>query len=230
MKLWTEAILHTIYPELCLCCKQAIKPKDLGLCLQCEYDLPLYEDDIVEHNNLNKTFWGRVPTQRVYSFLLMKSKNNAQSLIHALKYKSKKNVALKLGRKLGRNILDSPYYKKPDILIPIPLHPKKQKIRGYNQAELIADAVSEELLVPVRTDIVKRLKHQSTQTKKDREERWKNVDSIFAITTHEHSLNNQHIMIIDDVITTGATIDACAQAFREINGIRISAASLAYAP
>lgn len=230
MKLWTNALLQIVFPELCICCKTAIQPKDRGICVRCAFDLPLYEDEAVPDNSVNKTFWGRVPMQRVYSLLLMKEKNDAHVLIHALKYRAKKKIADKLGGMLARTIANSSLFSKPDILIPIPLHPKKQKLRGYNQAELIANAVGKELEVPVRTDIINRIHYQSTQTKKDRQERWNNVEDIFGLCTENSHLENQHLMIIDDVLTTGATIDACAQELMKIKGVELSAATLAFAP
>lgn len=230
MNVWLESILHLIFPELCTICSKAIKVSDKGLCFSCELGLELYEDNRVPHNAINKVFWGRVPLHRVNSLLYIEKGNKSQQLIHALKYKGKKKIADKLGTLLARDIQSSDYFEDLDFILPVPLHQRKLNLRGYNQAELISNALSEVLEIPVRADLLKRLNYQETQTRKGRTERWLNVSNSFKLHGSADILEGKHIMLVDDVLTTGATLEACAIPLLQIPEIKLSVATLAYAP
>ncbi len=150
-----------------------------------------------------------------------------QRLVHRLKYKGKKEIGITLGKLLGRQLSESPFFRDADLLIPVPLHPAKQKKRGYNQSEVIASGMETAMKADLKADLLFRKVHTATQTRKSRYERWENVKDIFGLREAE-TLKDKHIILVDDVITTGATLEACAETLLEISGIRISVASLAY--
>jgi ComF family protein len=150
-----------------------------------------------------------------------------QNLIHQLKYKRQRNVGIELGRLFGIELLQSPGFSNVDFIIPVPLHPKKLSKRGYNQSLMIAEGLQKSMNAEIFTGLQRNI-HSSTQTKKSRYERWENVKGIFVLEQQE-KLENKHILLVDDVLTTGATLEACATVLSEVPGITINIATLAYA-
>ncbi len=148
--------------------------------------------------------------------------------MHNLKYRGKKQVGIYLGKKFGTELLQSDFFKTVQVIIPVPMHPKKQQKRGYNQSALIADGMALSMNAEVQNNNLVKVLNTTSQTKKSRYKRWENVKDVFQVR-NEALLKNKHILIVDDVITTGATIEACAQRLSEIEGVTISVASLAYA-
>lgn len=150
-----------------------------------------------------------------------------QTLVHRLKYKGEKEVGVYLGKLLGRELSESEFFCDADVLLPVPLHPAKLKKRGYNQSEVIALGMEKSMKAKLDANILFRKVHTSTQTRKSRYERWENVKDIFGIR-NPHLLENKHVILVDDVITTGATLEACAEILLDIPGVKLSVASLAY--
>lgn len=150
-----------------------------------------------------------------------------QTLVHKLKYNSKKEIGVYLGKLLGSQLMDSELFSDADLLLPVPLHPAKFKKRGYNQSEIIASGMETVMNAKLNADVLFRTIHTSTQTRKSRYERWENVKDIFEVKNQD-LLENKHVILIDDVITTGSTLIACAETLLDIPGIKISVASLAY--
>ena len=180
-----------------------------------------------DENPVSRIFWGRVNIKAATSFLFFSKMGRVQSLIHQLKYKRQKEVGLLIGKLFGDDLLNSPYYTDIDFIIPVPLHPKKLKTRGYNQSLMIANGLQESMGIEVFTGL-QRKAHSSTQTRKSRYERWENVKDIFEIKEHKR-LESKSVLLVDDVLTTGATLEACAQVLLDISGLQISIATLAYA-
>jgi ComF family protein len=149
-------------------------------------------------------------------------------MIHELKYKNNAMAGKYLGKMLGKEIKNSPRFKNIDAIIPMPMHKKKERRRGYNQAELIANGVAEELNVDVAKNALQKIKQTDTQTKKQRWERWKNTEEVFLLQDL-HLLENKHVLLIDDVVTTGASIEACGIEMLKTKGIRLSVATIAIA-
>lgn len=226
---WLNSIYHFILPHNCILCKSPLIESKEQLCAICQYELPYYEDIAVKNNAVSKCFWGRLELQHALALLTMNKKNNTHTLIHGIKYKNKQKLAIGLGKMLGLKMLEVESSIQFDVLIPVPLHPKKQKLRGYNQSKLIADGLASVLLIPVNDCAVIRSKHHSSQTKKSRVERWKNVNELFECISSEE-LTNKHVLLIDDVLTTGSTLEACGNALKSIPGIKLSIAVLAFAP
>ena len=148
--------------------------------------------------------------------------------MHNLKYRGKKQVGLYLGEKFGKELLKSDLFKTVQVIIPVPMHPKKQQKRGYNQSTLIAEGMALAMNAEVQIDNLIKVLNTTSQTKKSRYKRWENVKNVFQVR-NEALLKNKHLLIVDDVITTGATIEACAHRLERIEGVTISVASLAYA-
>jgi len=179
-------------------------------------------------NTIERIFWGRFPLQKASSFLFFSKGGRVQNLMHEFKYRSKKEIGFYLGELFARELSKDNWLDEIDVIIPVPLHYKKQEIRGYNQSEEIAKGLNIQSSIPVETAVIKRIVASETQTKKSRFRRWENVSEIFQIDNPE-KIEGKHILIVDDVITTGATLEACAQKLLTIEGVKISLASLAYA-
>jgi ComF family protein len=226
--IWFENFLNLFYPRLCNGCGRPLFTGEEIICTRCLFKLPQTNFHLHKDNPVSRIFWGRVPLQSATSFLFFNKGGIVQNLIHRLKYRNSPQVGVYLGRQFGFQLMDSPVFKDVDFIIPVPLHPKKEHIRGYNQSEMIALGLEESMKAVAVTDNLIRRVHTSSQTKKSRYGRWENVKGIFEVKNPEQ-LEGKHLLLVDDVITTGATLEACCQTLLEIPGVKISVASLAYA-
>jgi len=180
------------------------------------------------YNPVSKVFWGRINIEYATALYYYKKGNSIQKLIHQLKYHGQKDIGIFLGNILGSELKEINEYKNIDAIVPIPLHRKKLKKRGFNQAEIFAKGLSESMDKELDLDSVYRAKASSTQTRKSRYNRWENVSDIFKIRSN-HSLSGKHILLVDDVITTGSTMEACLQTMKQAENIKLSVAAIAYA-
>ena len=198
------------------------------LCLEC-FDALSYTH-FAEHadNPVEKIFWGRLPLESATSQFYFSKGTVIQKLIHQLKYKNNRDAGIFLGGFIGRSILSSKRFPIIDAIIPLPLFADKERRRGYNQAEILCRGIAEELKIPVITGNVIRKKYTDTQTKKGRSERWENVEGSFEVL-NPHLLSGKHILLVDDVVTTGATLEACGAAILKVAEVQISIATVAYA-
>jgi len=171
---------------------------------------------------------GRVSVENVGAFLFYKKGNHTQKILHNLKYYGLKEIGVFLGNIYGKQLAQHPKWQDIDIIIPIPLHKKKEKKRGYNQSEWIAKGLSAGMQVPYNTRLLIRSEFTETQTKKSRFHRWENVKDVFHITDMK-ALENKHILLCDDVLTTGATLEAAIQKLAGISGVKVSVVTLATA-
>ncbi len=219
--------ISLLFPRVCAACGVNLADTELSLCTKCLYQLPTtnFHDD--PENEVARLFWGRAKIEKATSFYYYFKGSKFQKPIHQLKYKGQKHIGLDLGRIFGLHLKETGF-NKTDLIIPVPLHFKKLKKRGYNQSELIAKGMAESMEKPVITDILYREVYNPTQTKKSRYERWENVDGIFRCKKEE-LLENKHVLLVDDVITTGSTLEACANAITRIKDAKVSVASLAVA-
>jgi ComF family protein len=179
------------------------------------------------HNTIEKIFWGRIPIEQAGALYYFNKHGVVQQLLRTLKYKNSISTGLFLGKELGKALAISSRFKNIDAIIPLPLHPKKEYKRGYNQAMIIAQGIQEKWPIPILEKSVIRLVDTKTQTRENRINRWENMKNIFHIS-NPHSLQNKHILLIDDVITTGATLEACGAAILSIPGTKLSIAAVAY--
>jgi len=170
-------------------------------------------------------FWGRCPAENATAWFYFLDQSKYQKMVHLMKYHGRKDIAYGLGEYFGASLLETPY-ENADLLIPVPLHPSRQKQRGYNQSESIAQGMSSSLKIPVCPNTLVRTRANPTQTRKSGFARWENVEKIFRVQ-HPERLEGKHLLLVDDVITTGATLDACANTLQGIPGVRISLAALA---
>ena len=217
---------NLIFPRLCCSCNHILLKHENTICTNCIVTLPKTNFHLDKDNLVNKVFWGRVQIEMAASYYSFSKESRVQNLLHHLKYKGAKEVGSIVGKLYGYDLKESPFFKKIDFIVPVPLHKIKLKKRGYNQSEWIAKGLSESMNIPMRLDVLYRKVDSKTQTKKSRYKRWENVGDIFGVL--DGDLRGKKVLLVDDVLTTGATIEACAQVLIE-KGCEIYVATLAYA-
>lgn len=220
-------IYALFYPELCLCCHEHLTTKENTICINCRHDLPLTYFSGDKNNLVEKSFYGRIPVENATALFYFFKKGKVQELIHSLKYKNQQQVGTLLGNWLGIEIAESQRFLNIDYIIPVPLHKKKLKTRGYNQVTTFGKSLSKTLNIPFMENNLLRVSSTKTQTKKIRFDRWKNVKELFFVKNTK-ALENKHILLVDDIITTGATLEACYTAFENTKNFSISVACMAY--
>ena len=219
--------INLLYPQPCLACGTILTTTEDSICTSCIINLPKTNYHLHNENPLNKIFWGRVSIEMVAAYYFFNKGNKVQNLLHQLKYKGAKNVGEKIGLLYGYELLESNNFKDVDFIVPVPLHPKKLKKRGYNQSESFANGLSQSLNKEVVTNLLLRTVNSETQTKKSRFNRWENVATIFTIS-NASAIDGKHVLLVDDVITTGATIEGCAQLLTQ-NNAKVSVVTIACA-
>jgi ComF family protein len=222
-----NSILQFVFPHVCSGCGSDLLSVESSLCLHCIDALP--ETNFAKHPNnpVEKIFWGRLSLLSAASSFYFTKESLVQKLMHQFKYKNNRDLGVQLGRLMGKHIIQSDRFPA-DALIPLPLFPGKEKRRGYNQALLLCEGIAESLKVPVLTDVITRPEHTETQTKKGRVERWKNMDGKFLLIKPE-AINNKHLLLVDDVVTTGATLEACGNELLKADNVSLSLATLCLA-
>ena len=225
--IFLKNIYELFYPELCLCCNKALTLQESVICIHCRHDLPLTNFTSEKDNLIEKAFYGRTKIEAATALFFFFKKGSIQNLLHNLKYKNQQQVGTVLGNWLGNELANNPRFSTIDVIIPVPLHQKKLKSRGYNQVTTFGDSLAKNLKVPFQENILSRISFTKTQTKKIRFTRWENVQELFFVDD-EKALENKHILLIDDIITTGATLVACCAAFEKTKNIKISIACMAY--
>ena len=218
--------IDLFFPRICLVCGEKLYQQEEILCSKCLYDLPRTNFHLEPKNQLEMMFWGRFPVEKATALLYFKKGSGYRKLIHQLKYKGKPGIGIFMGRLLAEDLSD--WATGIDYIVPVPLHPKKKKIRGYNQSEIIANGLSEILKIPVDNQTLIRSTFTQTQTRKARYERWENVKSVFAVSNSQ-TFQGKHILLVDDVITTGATLEGSVQALLNIRDLKISIAAIGMA-
>jgi ComF family protein len=189
--------------------------------------MPLTGFEFFPANPIEKIFWGRMEIQAAAAHLYFTGGSAVQHSLHLLKYKGRKEIGIYFGQQIGKRLNQSRRFIGCEIIIPLPLFADREKKRGYNQAALIAEGISQQLEIPVLRDAVSRIKKTETQTHKSRIQRWKNMESTFNIMKPE-KIYGKHVLLVDDVVTTGASLEACAQVLLTTPGLRLSIACLAH--
>ncbi len=220
--------ISLIFPQVCVSCGNSLYKNEQTICTYCVYHLPKTNFHLDNDNPIAKIFWGRINIHSAGSFYGFNKGGRVQRLIHQLKYKGRKEVGFTVGKLYGYELKKCDNFNTVDTIIPVPLHPKKIKKRGYNQSESFAEGLAASMEVESDFKTLFRAYESETQTKKSRFNRWQNVESIFQLKDWT-ALEGKHILLVDDVVTTGATLEACAQVLMQIPRIKISVATIAYA-
>jgi ComF family protein len=222
-----ESFLHLLFPHICAGCGRDIIHEKTSLCFRCIDALPETNFEKFSGNPVEKMFWGRLHLNSATAQFYFTKESLMQRLMHQLKYKGHQELGLQLGRLMGQQLLHSGRII-PDALIPLPLFPAREKRRGYNQATVLCRGIAEVMKVPVLDNVIIRPQHTETQTKKGRVERWKNMEGKFVLANGT-SIQKKQLLLVDDVITTGATLEACGHELLKVPGVELSVATLCIA-
>jgi ComF family protein len=225
---WYTDFLDIFYPNLCIICNESLLRGEVQICLHCLHGIPTTNFHLHPDNSVEKRFWGKVPLYRGTSFFFFQKGSPFQKLLHELKYRGNKEIGAIIASFAAADLLDAPDFCSVDVLVPVPLHPRKFAKRGYNQSEWIAKGLAGVLHKPVDTLHLRRIRENATQTKKSVFDRYKNTEGIFHLTDTS-VFEGRHVLLIDDVLTTGSTLEACMIALMTTPNIRISLFTLALA-
>lgn len=221
---WGEAVSQLFFPHHCAACGTDLLNRDTQLCWHCLGSLPATHFASLPANPLEKIFWGRLPIQAATALYFYTQDSILQKAMHAFKYHQNQALGIQLGRLLGEELLQSGRFQA-DLLIPVPLHPRKEKQRGFNQSALICRGMSEVMKIPYLEKLLLRPTASETQTNKNRIGRWKNMEGKFTVV-NTRAIEGKHCLLVDDVITTGATLESCGRALIKGDDVKISIASL----
>jgi len=222
-----DSVLHLFFPHICTGCGNDILTEQTVLCMRCMEAMPETNFELHPGNPVEKIFWGRLPLLGATAQFYFTKESLMQHLMHQFKYKNNKDLGLQLGRIMGEQLKRSGRFKA-DALVPLPLFPVKERKRGYNQAAILCEGMAGALEIPVLDRVISRPQHTETQTKKGRIERWKNIDGKFVLKNPE-AIHNKHLLLVDDVVTTGATLEACGNTLLQAENVQLSIASLCIA-
>jgi len=220
-----QDFISLLYPNNCCICSEPLVTTEKHLCLHCYYKLPKSRIDNFYENLIHQCFWGRTTIFLAYAPFIYSKKNSIQKLIAEVKYNGNKSLGIELGKIIGKKILNSPFLED-SLLAPIPLHPKKISTRGFNQSTMLCEGISEITGIPINENLLFRQNMHDSQTRKNRYERWENMNNRINLNK-DYTLSKKHIILVDDVITTGATIEATANAFKN-EEIKLSVLSFAF--
>jgi ComF family protein len=227
MPLWYDFI-SLIFPRVCESCGNTLLRHEHCVCEFCLHHLPRTDFHLHTDNPVSRLFWGRVNIETGASLFYFHKGNHVQHLVHRMKYKGKQEIGVFLGHLYGEELKKTTIFGDISVVVPVPLHPKKKRKRGYNQSELFACGLSKAMNIELDTKTLVRTVATQTQTKKSRFKRWENVREVF-IQTDETKFRDKHVLLVDDVITTGATLEACAIVLLKQAGTRVSIATIACA-
>ena len=220
-------LFYLFFPERCFTCDALLMKSENLTCTLCLHDLPFANYTNLKGNNVEQSFYGRIPIFSATALLLFHKKGNVQQLIHLLKYKGKQEIGTYYGDWLGEELKNSDRFKSVEIVIPVPLHPKKLKQRGYNQVAEFGKSIAKILQIDYVDDKLIKVSATVSQTRKHRAERARNVNEIFTLNDKNY-FENKHILLVDDVITTGVTLEVCCNELLKTKGIQISIAALSF--
>jgi ComF family protein len=222
-----DSFLHLLFPHICTGCGNDIISETSELCMRCMDAMPETNFELHPSNPVEKIFWGRLPLRAATAQFYFTKESLMQRLMHQFKYKGNRDLGFQLGKIMGEQIKRSGRFPA-DILIPLPLFPAKEKRRGYNQATVLCEGMAEAMKIEMLDNIITRPQHTETQTKKGRIERWKNIEGKFVLVD-AMAIRNKHLLLVDDVITTGATLESCGNELLKAENTQLSVATLCIA-
>lgn len=226
-ELW-DGFLHLLFPELCVACGEELPGGNSCFCFRCQVKIATSDMHLVRENEFTNRLWGKLNLQGGAAMYYFTRKSPIQRALHQLKYHNKPEIGIKIGRVFGQKLKSSEIFKSVEAIIPVPLHPKKERLRGYNQSAVFAQGLGEAMEVPVVQKALVRRSFTETQTKKKRMERFKNVGEVFVVDTPS-LIEGKHLLLVDDVLTTGATLEVCGQALLAVPDTKLSLATIAIA-
>jgi ComF family protein len=225
--LWDDFI-SLLFPRLCYACGNHLLRNENLICTGCYVSIPRTNYHLQAENPVAQLFWGRCMVEKAAAFSFYTRGSRIRNLIHKLKYSGIKEIGYELGRIYAIPLKASGFTADIDLIIPVPLHPSKKRIRGFNQSEYISEGVSDVTGLPVNTDSLIRILQSATQTRRTRYERWTNVEGIFRVADAV-ALRGKHILLVDDVITTGSTIESCVNELQKVEDVKVSVIAIGYA-
>ncbi len=221
------SVLDLFYPNLCLACSQNLKEHEDVICVPCQFLLPKTGFHKMNENPMSDKLWGRVTTIATAAYFYFAKGGNVRKLIHELKYKDKPQIGIRLGEHYGKQLIQNERFKSVDVIVPVPLHKLRERSRGYNQSMMFAKGIGKSMDKPVK-EVLQRVEKGSSQTSKSRMERFKVIENSFQLFD-ANAIKGKHVLLVDDVITTGATIEACSLKILEIPETKLSIVTIAFA-
>lgn len=228
VKTISDSLLQLLYPVVCAGCGTDAITSNSQLCVKCIHEIPATGFEAHSPNPIEKILAGRVRFEAATAQFYFTKESVLQRLMHQLKYRGNRELGRQLGAIMGALLLESGRFNGIDTLIPLPLFENKEKKRGYNQSKILCEGIKEVMQAEIVDDAVERPLFTDTQTKKNRVERWKNMEGKFRLLDSS-LIEGKHVLLVDDVITTGATIEACSNALLEVKNLRLSVATLCFA-
>jgi ComF family protein len=216
------------FPELCPACGESLMANEHIICTDCQFNLPQTNFHLQPDNIVARQFWGKLNLEGAYALYFFSKGGKIQNLMHHFKYRGMQKIGNLLGNIAGNQLAKSTVFNSVDVIIPVPLHKSRLKDRGYNQSACFAEGLAQKLNAIVQIDNLVRLKATETQTHKSRFLRFENMQDVFTVIYPE-SLQNKHVLLVDDVVTTGSTLEACGIELLKIEGLKLSIATIAYA-
>jgi ComF family protein len=222
---FSRDFFNLFYPRLCAACSRTLNSAENHICSLCIWRLPKTDYHLQNDNPVIRRFWGRVSIESAASFAFFDKGEAIQHILHSLKYAGNKEVGIFLGELYGNLLKQAPLFTACQAIIPVPLHRKKIRSRGYNQSNLLAEGLSKAMGIPFYTDFIERTIATSTQTQKSRYERFENVENVFQLKGKQ--VKEKHFLLVDDVITTGSTLESCARCVAQYGDVKMSIATIA---
>ena len=223
-----QSLVNLFFPKTCYACLNLLEDNQDTICINCRHDLPVTNFHFNDDDTVLKVFYGRVKVENATALFRFEKKGTVQQLIHGLKYKGYEKIGYLLGDWLGGELKTIKHYNTIDLIIPVPLHKRKLKKRGYNQVSKFGKQIAEALNAKYIDDVLLKITNTKSQVNKRRFARWNESDELFTLQ-NKNAIENKHILLVDDIITTGATLEACINALNQANNIKISIAVMAIA-
>ncbi|GAA3570294.1 ComF family protein [Snuella lapsa] len=223
-----KSLVNLFFPKVCYACLNLLQDNEETVCVDCRHNLPVTNYHFNNDNSVLKVFYGRVKVENATALLRFEKKGIVQQLIHGLKYRGYESVGVFLGQWLGNELKTIQAYSTVEMVIPVPLHKNKLKKRGYNQVAKFGQHIAAVLNCNYNDEVLVKITNMKSQVNKKRFARWQNNETLFALQTPE-TIENKHILLIDDIITTGATLEACINVLNQAQNVKISVATMAIA-
>ncbi len=223
-----KPLVNLFFPKVCYACLNILSDNEDTICVNCRHDLPVTNFHFDNDDSVTKALYGRAKIEHGTALFRFEKKGLVQQLIHGLKYKGYETIGYALGDWLGGELNELEHYRTVDVVIPVPLHKNKLKKRGYNQVTKFGQQIAKALEAHYEDDVLIKVTNTTSQTTKSRFTRWNNTDELFTIK-NINSIENKHVLLVDDLITTGATLEACITVLQKAKNVKISIATMAIA-